>query len=294
MRDPRDKVVLTSLEEDFKNIGIIKESKEVEVDDNEDADLEEGRRRASGGRKSIRTKRMKSGDKAKARASYRKRKSKIKKQRKKRGRTSRGKKLKKLAKAMAKKTESTSLTATDRINSILEDVRDIVSSVNEDDSSKQDLDNAIKSFANVAIISEMLATFFSESIELVESEGELSDELTDAADYFQEQAEQAAFLATALDEGAELDEDIDVDELFQEFMGALVEGLDLYADLTEDEDEDFEDDDLEEDEDDSDLEEDEDDLEEMEDDCKKCKGDCKCDMKESVSDRLRALMAGND
>jgi type IV secretory pathway VirJ component len=298
MRDPRDKVVLSTLEEDFKNIGIIEESKEsdevvendeVEVDDT-DSDLEEGRRRAAGGRKSVKTKRMSAGAKSKARSSYRKRKSKIKKARKKRGRTSRGKKLAKLAKAMAKK-ESVELASSDRINSILEDVRDIVASVNEDDNSTQDLDNAIKSLANVAIISEMLANYFAESVELLEDEGELSTELSEAAAYFQEQAEQAAFLATALDEGTELDEDFDVDEIFEEFMSALVEGLDLYADLTEDEDEE----DLDEDEDEDELEEDEEDLEEMEDDCDKCKGKCKCDMKESTAvERMRALMAGND
>jgi len=273
MRDPRDKVVLTSLQEDFKAIGIIAESEEVEVEETEeDAELEEGRRRAAGGRKMVRTKKMKSGDKAKARASYRRRKGKIAKRRKKLSKTSRGKKLAKLAMAMSHK-ESVQVSSSDRINSILEDVKDIVSSVNESDSS-QDLDNAIKSFANVAIISEMLANFFAESVELVESNEELSSELTDAAEYFQEQAEQAAYLATLLDEGGELDEDVDVDALFQEHMNALVEGLELYADLTEDEDEDDEDED-----DDSDLEEDEDEdeLEEM-----------------SAVDRMRALMSGND
>lgn len=281
MRDPRDKVVLTSLQEDFKAIGIISESEETEVEETEeDTDLEEGRRRAAGGRKMMRTKRTTNAERLADKKSKRKNRAHRKAAAKKLSHSARGKKLAKLAAFFAKKKrrkESTDVTASDRINSILEDVKDIVSSVNESDSS-QDLDNAIKSFANVAIISEMLANFFAESVGLVESEGELSSELTDAAEYFQEQAEQAAFLATLLDEGGDLDEDVDVDALFQEHMSALVEGLELYADLTEDEDEDEDDLDLDEDEDD-DLEEDEDDdeLEEM-----------------SAVDRMRALMAGND
>jgi len=248
MRNPRDKYNLQSLEEDFKNIGILEEddtSEEVEVVEDEDAelelsseeedDLEEGKRRAAGGKKMVRTKRMKSGDKAKARQSYRRRKSKIKKARKKRGRSARGKKLARLAKRLAAK-ESVELTNSDRINSILEDVQDIVSSVNAPEVTEdtQALENAIKSFANVAIISEMLSDFFAEAVELVEEDQELSEELADAAHYFQEQAEAAAYLATSLDEGSDLDEDLDVDELFQEQMNSLVDGLEFYADLTED------------------------------------------------------------
>lgn len=237
MRNPKVRE-LTSLEEDFKNIGILDEEDDAstEVVEDGEEELDEARRirRQFRGGKVITTKRTGAKERRKARMWRRSSKGKaaLRKRKRKMRKASEKRKLKR--KEMRAKKRGTREESLERVNNILEDVQSIVSSLDEADGSAQQLENAIKAFANVAIISEMLANFFSEGVELVES-AELSDELAEAAIYFAEQAEQAAFLATALEEGTELDEDLDVDALFQEQMDSLVEGLEFYADMTEDE-----------------------------------------------------------
>ena len=120
-------------------------------------------------------------------------------------------------------------------------MQSIISTIDEDK-----VENAVKSFANVAIIAEMLSKIFSSVVE--EFEGDEAQELGEAAEFFGKLAEEAAGIATMLNEG--VDEDTPEDEVptyedieakFQEHMEAVIDGLELYADLTEEEDEDSED-----------------------------------------------------
>ena len=292
MRNPKRQ--LTTLEEDFRNIGILEEddsSDEVVEDDLTDdeditddledfteeeleqlaallgleegselteddlvelalaiengEDLEEGFKKIFKGGKLQKVKKMVGKALAKARrymksgkgkAAARRAKKKRAKKMKKASFKKRLKKQKMKAIRMGSRKES---VESNDVASILEDVQNIVASLTEDENDVQ-LENAIKAFANVAIISEMLSDFFAEGVELAEDDEELSEELADAAQFFQEQAERSAEVATALDEGnleEAFDEDFDLDEMFQECMDSLVEGLEFYADLSEEEDE---------------------------------------------------------
>lgn len=270
MRNPKVRD-LTSLEEDFKNIGILEESDDSEggkkgkrpegetpreprerdahqdrdnrdhrdvphPDDGDDEGLAEARiRRQFRGGKVINTKR--SSAKKRRQARMWRRSSGGKKSARARKRTMRKPSMKRLMKRkmLRAKKRGTRHESFDQVNNLLEDVQNIVSALGDKPSKDTHLENAVKAFANVAIISEMLADFFSEGVELVEDK-ELSEELADAASFFAEQAERAAEIATKLDSGS-LSEDIDVDTLFQEQMDSLVEGLEFYADMTEDDDE---------------------------------------------------------
>jgi hypothetical protein len=246
MRHP---VIITSLEEDFRAIGIL--PKEEKPASTEDEPLEERtrKRRKAGKRGMEKVKVGTTSQRRDWRMAARRRKSKIKAYRKSaRGRAARRK---------AKKFESseTMESTSVRINSLLEDVQDIISTVDD-----ESIENATKSFANVAIISEMLARVFEAVMD--EFEEEDAQELGEAAEFFAELAEEAASIATLLHEG--VDEDTPEDEIptyedieakFQEHMDALIDGLELYADITEDEDEDEE---IEEDEEDPTEETDED------------------------------------
>lgn len=132
----------------------------------------------------------------------------------------------------------------DRIANMIEDAEAFLSGEGE----SFDVQETIKSYANVAIISEMLS-------ERLKSLAEDDAELTDLAEEFGQLASECADiaedLATTLKEGEEADLDEEsIAEHFEEALEGLMGGLDLYADLTEGEDEEDDDDDEEEEEDD--------------------------------------------
>jgi hypothetical protein len=265
MRHP---VILSSLEEDFEQIGLTekkplqeaKTTKEVEVDEDidfEDLDLEgldeeqieELRTRyAAGSMKRVKLKRRSSAERAKSRRWEKAHKSQRKKADKRSAMKDRGKKAaikKRRARKRRNRREDVEMTMQDQLSSILEDVQNIVSQIDENVvEDNEDIETTIRSFANVAIISEMLSDFF----EAVASDEELSEDLDDdliesleeATAYFTDLAENAASLATVLNEGEdseyELPTDDEIAEAFEDWMGALVEGLEFYADLTEDDD----------------------------------------------------------
>jgi hypothetical protein len=227
MRHP---VIITSLEEDFRAIGILPKEEEKPAESEEDLQEAGMRKRRKAGKGGMT--RVQKGTSAKRREwKLAKRKAGAKAAARKWRRSAAGKKSKRLAKKYRKDSNATS----DRIANLLEDVQDIISTVDD-----EAIENAVKSFANVAIISEMLARVF----EAVKDEFEEEDaqELGEAAEFFGELAEEAASIATMLNEG--VDEDTPEDEIptyediearFQEHMEALIDGLELYADLTEDE-----------------------------------------------------------
>ena len=246
MRHP---VVISSLEEDFEQIGLTEKKSITEsADASSEEELTERQRKMhkAGKRGFVKAKVGTSSQKRKWRMAAKKRKSKRKAYYKSaKGRRAR-KRREKLDMGLEPRTD---------LLSILEDVQEIVSKVEESNAPANDLDTTVRSFANIAIISEMLSDFFGAIVEDEElSEGmddELKEDVASAHQFFTQLAEQAAEVATDL---SELDEDEEIvaeelEKIFQEQMDALVDGLEFYADLTEeecgDEDED-EDEDMEE------------------------------------------------
>ena len=121
----RHPVVLTSLEEDMKKLGLMVETapaprvalSKSEMDElesmgeSEDLDpdaspeeVEEAMRRAAGSGKMVKTKRMSSGERAAAKKYYKQNKGRIKKARAKFAKSSRGKKLAKIAARFSKES----------------------------------------------------------------------------------------------------------------------------------------------------------------------------------------------
>ena len=113
-------------------------------------------------------------------------------------------------------------TKLDQVAGLIEDVNNIMESI--DTSRRSD---ALRAFANSAIISEMLARGFASFAESYED-----GDLAGAAEAFATLSEDAAAIAHALEEG----EEIDGEQLENEFraqMDALMDGLDLYSDVVE-------------------------------------------------------------
>jgi hypothetical protein len=118
--------------------------------------------------------------------------------------------------------ESKHASRLDKVASMIEDVNNIMESI--DNTHKED---AVRAFANASIISEMLSKGF----EHFASEYDDQDFLS-TAQAFQTMSEDAANIAHALEEG----EEIDPEALQHEFhaqMDGLMEGLDLYSDVVE-------------------------------------------------------------
>jgi len=187
------------------------------------------------GRKMIRTKRSTAGERRASKMNYRTHKS----QRKKHKRSAAGKRQAGIIAKIRNRLHMSADAQPDyrtNLTNLLEDVQDIVSHLDENNG-----EASIKSFANIAIISEMLGEFFGLLAENEDAqELDLTEELAGAADLFNGMAEDAAAIATALHEGVEDDESAptyeEIEEAFQRHMDALIDGLELYADLTEDED----------------------------------------------------------
>lgn len=128
-------------------------------------------------------------------------------------------------------------TGLDRVSNMLEEVQEIVSAI--DSNERQE---TIKSFANLALIANTLAENYAYACENFEVEDENDEELDlcGGAEHFEALADSAANLAEALNksvqEGTEFEgTSEEVAETFSVMLADVLEGLDLFADLTEDE-----------------------------------------------------------
>lgn len=125
----------------------------------------------------------------------------------------------------------------DRVASMLEDVQEIVTAIDGD--AKQE---TIKSFANLALIANKLAESFAFASANVEIHDENDEELDLAggAKHFESLAAGAADVAEALQasmqEGKEFEgTEEEIAKTFSAMLNDVLEGLDVFADLTEDE-----------------------------------------------------------
>jgi hypothetical protein len=240
----RHPVLITSLEDDFKKIGLIAEDKTPDVAVVEEDDLGEGRqarRRGPGGRTAKRTKKTSVKRKRASKKYYKTHKSKIAKRRKKHARSSVGKKQAKLSKKFAK--HSSVDDPSGGLSSLIGEVADLVTAIEGGENLESN--EAIKSWANMAIISEMLGNFF-DTISEGEEDLELETAFNEASETFSDLAESAAEHARGLSEGQHDEDDEDLQQTFSEHMHTLLSGLELFSDIVEgdaDDDDDDEDDD---------------------------------------------------
>lgn len=273
MRPP---VVITSLEEDLAEIGLSDSlipskaeaaapeaaapaaTAEVAV---ADANVEEGKRvrqqvRVSGGKaKRVRTKRTSMAKKLANRGYYRKKKNVLKR---KHGKASFQRRAARRDKVRSRlKGENTEFQA--KVSGLLESVEQTLTQLQAEQPSEKT--ESLKGFANLAIIAEMLADAFiafsdDEDIELTKFE-EIA--LREMAATYAQVAEECADIAEAIDAGKLAEGEDDLKEAFNAHVQTVIEGLDAYSDLTEEDDEE------------------EDDDEDMCDDCDEPEEDCECD-----------------
>jgi hypothetical protein len=228
MRNP---IVVTTLEEDFRKIGLIKESvapAPAAESSDDDEDLDEARakkrtvKKAGGGFQVQKLHRQSGIDRIRSRAAARLPGAKeTRKQYKK------------------KKAKSSRMQATSAR----------VAAVGRRKGTRQeavDANETLKSFANAAIIADKLSTIFTEWVkaDIYESEDErmfagLAGELGEIAESF-------ADIATAMSEGKLEESAEDVAAAFAEGMETILDAVDLYEDNNEDEDEDEDEDEVEE------------------------------------------------
>jgi hypothetical protein len=246
----KNPIVITSLEEDFRKIGLIKgslteskvEETEVEADESEIEEAARIKKRLVGGKvqrtqKSSMKQRM-AGKKyrrsAAGKAMARKRKLKMKK-------PSFLRRMKRLmAKAIAKGTRKESMDISPIFGRLAEATHDNA--------------EALKSFANAAIIAEKLSAYFDSWVESVEDEFENEAEgLADISTYFESVAEMFAAVATNLSEGRTADTEA-MSALFNEHLDAILDGVELYEGMYETDVEDEETDDEGEEMDDEEME----------------------------------------
>jgi hypothetical protein len=248
----RHPVVLTTIEEDFKRIGLLDEANDEKSQDEMD-DKEKHAKKAAAAKsapeekkegeedldevRSSRLKRHTSGERLKWRRAKKKGKAKAagRKYRKK----STVKRMLKRHRLRAKKLRHGKAAGrrrltfgNDTISNMLEEVQEIVSGIDT-----ERVEHTVKAFANVAIIAEMLSRAFAKFE--AEAEGEDKDTLAEAAKFFSEMAEEASEIAKGLNEGPGEDEEFDLEEIgevFKGHMSDLLNGLDMYADITEDDD----------------------------------------------------------
>lgn len=182
----------------------------------------------------------------KAKVLRRRNKSKLKLKAKKFRRSPRGKRfLRKYKTALgrmhghAPKGKRLSLKAgMDRVSNLIEEVQEIVAAIEGD--SKQE---AVKSFANMALIANELAENFAcacDNFEVVDEDDEEID-LCGGAKHFESLAAEAARVAEGLkasiDEGVEFDGTAqEVSEMFAAMMKDVLEGTELFGELSEDSD----------------------------------------------------------
>jgi hypothetical protein len=258
----RHPAVPTTMEEDFRELGIIMENADP-APDPEAADpsdplaefkLTRTKRHTASERRKWKMAKRKGGARAAARQ-YRKKSSvkrRLKLHRKRADRMRKG-----------KPAGRRRLTfGNDVISNMLEEVQEIVAGLGS-----ERVEHSVKAFANIAIISELLARAFA-SFSKETNESADKRHFEESAAHFSSMAEEAAEVAKALSAGPGDDEEFDLDEIgkmFKAQMSDLLNGLEMYADLTEDEelsslsvteeDDEDEDEDEEDDEDEDDEEE---------------------------------------
>lgn len=288
---------LTSVEEDFKILGIISGSEKSETlaeeedvsvskdetpetlatevaaaDDDEDptgdesssdavatedeeGDVDEAR----AVRKKI--KRGTGGMRAKWRTYARRKKGRRKVMKRKRSRTATGRKRLRLRKGIEKRFKGKKRPPRTRImlKMGLEDLGNLISESQEIANELMltpERKEAVKSFANIAIISELLAknleAMGQEIADDEESDENFLEDLSDIVDACEALAEDAAGIAEDLNNPDNEVDSAGLEEEFKQAMSELLDGLEMYSDLTEknddDEDEDDEDDDEDDDE----------------------------------------------
>jgi len=218
MKNP---IVIQSLEEDFRKIGLLTESDEQDALD-ERAITKAGKARARGphrtGRRRIKTGKgkfvFKKVTAAQRKKEARGRKKGSAKAMRKRYMAKRGKKLSMKRARMGE--------GMDRVSNLIKEVEGILSTMRNEGS-----DDLLKGFANVAAISDLLVRQF----EAMNEEYELED----AIESLKSVAENAAEVAESLNEGQD---DFDgLEEYFNTVVAITLEGLELYNDLTEDDEE---------------------------------------------------------
>lgn len=221
------KVHLTTLEEDMRAIGLLPSgSKRIPVQES----VETPATAAPAGAtppldevKMTRIKRKSSSERQAARKAYKKNKAKIKLRGRKYRKSAGGKKalakhtriLKKLGGPVRGKRIQTS--GVDRVADLVEDVKDILASI-----SGKDQKEVVKGFANLALAADALG----KNLKLAAQDlGEGA--LLDLGVSYDEMAEQAAEIATALSEGEDIDAD-ELEEMFRDSMEDLLEGMEIY------------------------------------------------------------------
>lgn len=221
-------VVITSLEDDFKKIGLIKESSETtkatEASQSEDSELDEAARikkrvqMVGGSLKAVKTQRTSMADRMAAKQ-YRRSAA---------GKTS--------ARLQAKKRRSGK--GKRRAAKVAK-----VASMKGTRKESMDAQETLKAFANAAIIADKLASIFTEWVkaDIYESEDErmfagLAGELAEIAESF-------ADIATAMSEGKlEESSDEDIAAAFSEGLEVVLDAVDLYEANADDESDDESDD----------------------------------------------------
>lgn len=276
-------VVLSTLEEDLRDIGILPEKKPVvesvappvtppvaaDAPDAPDASIVERRNRlqvrVDGGKAHrVRTKRTSMAKKVDNRSNYRRSKNKIKRRNAKAGIQRRAARRDKIrGRLKAEGFDS-------RVAGLMESVKDLLTQVKDGETvvkAAPEMNEAVKTFANLAIIAEMLADAFMAFAE-DEKEFDLSTfeivAMREMAATYAQVAEDCADIAETLDKGALAEEDKEgVEEAFKAHMQTVLDGIEAFADLTEADD------------DDEDDEDDEDEDDECE-DCGETEEKCKC------------------
>lgn len=256
--------MLTSLEEDLKAIGLLDETKcgkeEAEkktpptakpADDDDGAEADEATKPSDADAaldevRQVRLKRHTGAERRKARQYRKKHLAKIRVSRRKRERKPSTKKREKKLRALGAKLRHgkpagrrrIQLAGLDRVSTMIENVQNTIAGMKNINEAE-----AIKGFAQVAIIADMLSRAF-ERVALKESDRDilLASKICDAL------AEDASEVAASLDDlrkarkAGKATEAVlsneDIEEEFKDAISTLLDSLELYSDVTEADDED--------------------------------------------------------
>lgn len=176
----------------------------------------EGRRRKPGGRGMVKTKRMSSKAKMKARRYYKAHKRKIAKQRRKRAKTGHGRQLARVAKSVESVSE---------ISNILEHIDSLVADLHEEVT----VETAQPAFANIALVAEMLVQLFDSTLD-EDADSSVSDSVQTYTDLAEAAAEAVEFLHDH-DGEDDLDEEA-MSEAYSAYLDVLREGISAYQELS--------------------------------------------------------------
>jgi len=224
-------IVISTLEEDFKKIGLIKanlvesvqaeEVEEAELDE-ADEELEEGKRPKKrsvfkdGRVQVVKLHRQTSTERSKGRMRYKRKKTQILRRRKKRGNRADVQRHSDKVSAFAAK-KGTRMSRKDK------------KAMKRGLNTSVDYAELMKSLANAAIIAENLQTIFTEWYEADEFDAEADEVLVDFVEQLEAIAEDFADAATELHESADGEEiDDDLVEMFKEGLDIVLDAVDLY------------------------------------------------------------------